>query len=125
MTVLESVSTLLGYYQLTPINCPRNGCPVPQLSWLFSDAILGLALVLLVVGLLGVWGAQLAYLLGAFLSAALFLLLVYTVLVAGGSYLSEVGAVVAAAATVANFAATRARSRLAEQANPMNLPVFG
>lgn len=105
------------------------GCPVPQLYlWL----LLPLGVIILIVGLLGVWGASLSYPAGAILSAVVLAVAGYTVFTladyaAYTSILNE-GAVDAAIATVAmlaNALGIRSKSMLAEQANPMNLPVFG
>jgi hypothetical protein len=131
-TVLESIWVI--YAQVTAINapCSINLCNAPQLSPLYTDVIFGLAAILLVDGLLGTWGAWFAYPIGAALSAILLLLMGYSVWADSGylyltssSYQAAVGAALAAIALVANVGAARAKNRLSEQANPMNLPVFG
>ena len=93
---------------------------------------MGLAVVLLVVGALGLWGASVAYPAGAVFSAILLLLMGYAAyLDSGYPYLSTlvyqgaVGAAFAGVALVANVMGMRRSEGLSEQANPMNLPVFG
>lgn len=91
-----------------------------------------MALALLAVGAVGVWGASISYLAGAVLSAATLLVTGYTVAVVHGhGYPSTVsndaiiGVAFALVALLINLDAVRSKSGISEQANPMNLPVFG
>ena len=88
--------------------------------------------MLTVVGLVGLWGARRAYQAGALLSVVMAVILAYSALTEGGyPYLAAsvaqagIGAVLAGVAALTNVIAMRRRGRLVEQANPMNLPVFG
>ena len=132
LTVVEGLFAFYTIFESAPLSCPSNGCPLPQVSWPVGDVVTGLAVVLLVVGALGAWGASVAYPGGAFFSGVFLLILGYMVyLDSGYPYLSNLvyqgafGAVLAAAALGANVLGTRSRGGLSEQANPMNLPVFG
>ena len=132
LTVLEGLFALYTLFESTPINCPTSGCPLPQVSWPVNDVVMGLAVVLLVVGALGVWGASVAYPAGAVSSALLLLIMGYVAYLDSGypylatpMYQGILGAVLAAVAIGANLVGMRRNSELSEQANPMNLPVFG
>jgi len=132
LTVLESAWAIYSTYAVVPTACPLNGCPGPALGPVFSWVLVALSIVLFADGVLGAWGASFAYLPGAILSAALLLLLGYSAWADSGfsylaaeTYEAAAGAAVAALAAGANLVAIRARSGLSEQANPMNLPVFG
>ena len=107
-------------------------CGGPGFNPMFSVVGLGLGAAILVVGALGMWGARFAFLPGALLSAvALGVSGSSAWGLMGYSYLSDsefqalIGAGLAAAGLVLNLLAYRARSGISEQANPMNLPVFG
>ena len=133
LTVLAGLFAFYTLFENTPIDCPlADGCPLPQVSWPVGDVVMGLAVVLLVVGALGAWGASVAYPAGALFSALLLLIMGYAAyLDAGYPYLSTLmyegvaGAVLAAFALGANIIGMRRSPGLSEQANPMNLPVFG
>ena len=125
---------MLYVYFGSPIGtmCPAGGCPFPQFLSLYSVGGLFLAAVMLIIGVLGVWGASFAYRGGAIVCAAGVLFWVYAVAVTSGyGYLSTwtneglVGAAASAAAAALNLVGQRSRSGMTEQANPMNLPVFG
>jgi hypothetical protein len=130
LTVLEGIWMFYANFAgpTVMVSC-GVGCPVPQVYlWL----LLPLGVVILIIGLLGVWGASLAYISGAVGSAAALVVNGYTIFTlavfpAFSSVSNEaaVGATVAAVAMVANAFGTRAKTVLSEQANPMNLPVFG
>jgi hypothetical protein len=124
LTILESVWLLYGYFDVSKTSCPASGCPFPQFIPYFSEALFALPVVLLIVGALGVWGVGFAYLAGAVLSAFALLFMAYVVFLLESTN-AEVGAALAAIAIVANVVGMRGRSGLSEQANPMNLPVFG
>ena len=122
------VSVLLS----TPIVCPAGGCAGPHLIGLYWEVVIGLAALLVIDGALGFWGLAAAYRAGAALSAGMFLLMAYAVwasygypYLAGTSYGAGAGALLGGLGLAANVLGTRARSGLSEQANPMNLPVFG
>jgi len=89
-------------------------------------------LALLAVGVVEAWGASFSYVAGAVLSAAALVVTAYTVAVVfGQGYASTVsndaiiGVAFALVALLVNIEAMRSRSGISEQANPMNLPVFG
>jgi hypothetical protein len=134
LTVLEGIWLFYAYFTgptvyVGAVIC-GPGCPVPPQIYLWL--LLPLGVITLIVGLLGVWGASFAYLAATVLSATVLVVTGYTVFSLAGfaaytSILNE-AAVVAALAVVtmlANAFAIRAKTRLSEQANPMNLPVFG
>ena len=132
VTALEGAFAFYTLSQSTPVSCQSGGCPLPQVSWPIGDVVTGLAVVLLVTGALGLWGAAIAYPAGAFFSFLFLVLIGYAAyLDAGYSYLANLedqelaGAALAAVALVVNLLGMRARRELSEQANPMNLPVFG
>jgi hypothetical protein len=132
LTVVEAIALIYAYFDVVVYSCPANGCPGPSFIPTYSVVTLGLAAMLLIVGALGVWGAPSAYLGGAVLSAAALLVTGYTVAVTfGHGYLSTASddAIIAAAfalvALVVNIEAARSKGGISEQANPMNLPVFG
>jgi len=130
LTVLEGIWLFYANFAgpTVYVSC-GVGCPVPQdFLWL----LLPLGVIILIIGLLGVWGASFAYPAGALLSGVVLVVTGYTVFTLAGfaaytSVLNEaaVDAAIAALAMLANALGIRARSRLSEQANPMNLPVFG
>lgn len=134
LTVLDSLWVFYLVYaaETVMINCPANGCPGPNFGGAYLDIAFVLAAVLLVDGLLGLWGAQWAYSAGAVLSAVLLLMLGYEAwasmpyaYLANEAYMAAAGAGISALALVLNTVASRSRVGLSEQANPMNLPVFG
>ena len=99
---------------------------------IYSLEAFAIALVALADGALGVWGASFAYLAGAVLSGAALLVTALTVFIASGNaYPSAVsndaiiGTAFALVALIVNVDAVRSKSDISEQANPMNLPVFG
>ena len=132
LTLLEGLFAFYTLFENVQVSCPSNSCPLPQVSWPVNDVVMGLAVVLLVVGALGLWGASVAYPAGAVFSAILLLLMGYAAyLDSGYPYLSTlmyqgaVGGTFAAVGLVANVMGMRRSEGLSEQANPMNLPVFG
>jgi len=89
-------------------------------------------LALLAVGAVGVWGASFSYAAGAVLSAAVLIVAGYTVAVVFGHGFSStvsndaiIGVAFALVALLVNIDAMRSKSSISEQANPLNLPVFG
>ena len=132
LTVLEGLFAFYTLLESAPISCPASSCPLPQVSWPVGDVVTGLAVVLLVVGALGAWGAAVAYPAGALFSGLLLLVMGYAAyLDSGYPYLSSlmyqgvIGGGLAALALAANIVGMRRSEGLSEQANPMNLPVFG
>jgi hypothetical protein len=128
--MVEAAWFLYAYYDAPATSCSSQGCPsfIP----LYSVVSLVLVSMLLVVGGLGFWGASAAYVAGAVLSAAALALAGYTVAVVRGyGYLSTasndaaIGVAFALVALLVNIDAMRSRGGISEQANPMNLPVFG
>lgn len=120
-----------GVQLTTPIVCPADGCAGPHFVWLWQ-VVIGLAALLVIDGALGFWGVSASYWAGAALSAVLSFLMAYAAWASYGyPYLSgtmveaAVGAVLGGVGLAANVLGARARSGLPEQANPMNLPVFG
>ena len=132
LTVLEGLFAFYSLYENTPVSCPASACPLPQVNWPITDVVTGLAIVLLVEGALGVWGASFAYTFGAVFSVVFLSLMGYTAyLDSGYPYLATFvyegvsGVVLGVVALVANALGMRDSGGLSEQANPMNLPVFG
>ena len=132
LMIFESAWTLYMQFALTPTSCPANGCPGPQFVPAYSLVTVAIAVIISGDGILGMWGASFAYSVGAILSAVLLILLGYSAWVQYGfAFLQPeteqalVGAVLAGLALVTNIWATRGRGGIPEQANPMNLPVFG
>ena len=134
LTVLESAWLFYLYFGSPPasVMCPASGCEFPQFVPAYSLVGLALAAALLIVGILGVWGASFSYTGGAGLSAIVLLLMIYTFAVTSGyAYLSTwtdeaiAGTGLSLVAALGNVLAVRSRSGISEQANPLNLPVFG
>ncbi|MDG6983731.1 MAG: hypothetical protein JRN28_04200 [Nitrososphaerota archaeon] len=101
--------------------CPSGGCPVPFLQG--ADPVVGILLVL--DALVCFVGLRSAFVVGGVLSAVV---AAATALDwSGGAGLGAwAGLVVLSLASVVlDFLAFRHRGQLGEQANPMNLPVFG
>jgi hypothetical protein len=139
VTIVEALWVV--YLSLTPrpalLLCP-SGCPPLSFSATPAFHMLTLALVALLVvdGVMGVWGAWFAYPAGALFSATNALLMGYLYWVDGpsgsqGQYMASyaelelVAGILALVGLAINLVAMRHQSRLSEQANPMNLPVFG
>ena len=132
LTVLESVWLLYASYDSPMTSCLSTACPSQQFIPSYSWAAPGLALALLAVGAIGVWGASISYGAGAVLSAVALIVTGYTVVVVfGHGYASAIsndaiiGVALALVALLANIDAMRSKGGISEQANPMNLPVFG
>ncbi len=132
MTVVESLLGLYISFQNVSVLCPANGCPWPSPYLSHSLPALFLELVLLALGLLGLWGAFIAFPAGTVASAVFALLMGYTAwtdssygYLADESMMALVGLVAAGVAVAVNAWAWRTRTGISEQANPMNLPVFG
>ena len=133
LTILESAGLLYAsLLDVATYSCPANGCAGPSFIPLYTPVFIVLALVALLIGALGLWGASFAYPGGALVSAAELLLTGYTVIVVNGyAYLSKasqdgiIGSALALVALIANVIAMMDKSSISEQANPMNLPVFG
>lgn len=128
-----------AYVSLTPTPpvefCPAGvPCPGPTFSQsgVFVLLMMACAVLLVLDGLLGLWGAWFAYPVGAVVSAALLATTGYAYWSDSAvSYMASwtinelVAAVVSAVGLTTNAVAWRVRSAISEQANPMNLPVFG
>jgi len=132
LTVLESGWVLYAYYDAPLTSCLSTACPSQPFLPLYSWGAPALALALLAVGVVEAWGASFSYVAGAVLSAAALVVTAYTVAVVfGQGYASTVsndaiiGVAFALVALLVNIEAMRSRSGISEQANPMNLPVFG
>jgi len=132
LTILESVWLLYAYYDAPVASCLPPACPAQPFIPIYTWATLGLAFALILIGALGVWGASFSYPLGGLLSAAALFVTGWTVVVSlGNGYApatandAMIGVAFALVALLANVDAMRAKSGLSEQANPMNLPVFG
>jgi len=132
LTIFESFWAALIQVQGVAVSCPSGGCAWPSPYLLHSWEMLILVAALLVVGVLGFWGASFAYPAGAVLSGIMLIVMGYSAwsdsaygYLQGESQLALVGAGLAAAALALNFIGVMRKSGLSEQANPMNLPVFG
>ena len=134
LTVLESAWLLYASYDAPLSNClaTSTACPSQPFIPLYSWAAPALALALLAVGVIGIWGASFSYRAGAVLSAAALILTGYTVAVVLESGYDPttsndaiIGVAFALVALMVNIDAMRSRSGISEQVNPMNLPVFG
>lgn len=141
LTVVEGMWLLYSYFQTMGVfvgcrlgsgsplvNCGGYPIPIPTGTWI----ALVLVAALIIVGALGMWGASIAYPAGSALSTIALLLTGYTVAVTRSyGYLSfatndaALGVAFSLVALLVNLQAMRAKSGLSEQANPMNLPVFG
>jgi hypothetical protein len=147
VTLLEGIAPLYVVFVggdpfIYATSCVSFGCPSPTFgqSAEFQALMLGLGALMVADGAVGVWGARKAYLLGVVISC-LFLCVAGTAyffdnhaISSGQSILRYPAAVVAdevvflvlsVLGIVFNLIALRTRGRLPEQANPMNLPVFG
>ncbi len=132
LTVIESFWVAYAQVQVVEVSCPAVGCTWPSPYLLHSPVVLLLAVLLFGVGLLELWGASVAFLAGALLSVAALFVMGYSAwtdgaygYLQGEAQLAWIGAGFAVAALAANVFGARRRSALSEQANPMNLPVFG
>ena len=132
LTVLESIWLLYANYDAPTTGCLSTSCQGQPFIPLYSWATPALAVALLIIGAFALWGASFSYLAGGVLSAAALFVTGYTVVVVfGHGYVSTVsndaiiGVAFALVALVVNVDAMRARGGISEQANPMNLPVFG
>ena len=132
LLILEGVWMLYSYQAQVSTPCSINVCPGPQFTSFFPNLLLGLAIALLIVGAFALWGASVAFPAGGVLSVALVLAMGYAAwtdtmfyYLAGLTLQGVIGAVLGAIGAVANIMAMRARDKISEQANPMNLPVFG
>ena len=132
LTVLEAVWLLYAYYDAPTISCQSTGCPSQAFIPLYSFATPALVAALLIIGALALWGASFSYVAGGVLSAASLFVTGYTVAVVfGHGYVATVsddaviGVAFALVALLANVEGMRSKGGISEQANPMNLPVFG
>jgi len=132
LTILEAAWLLYAGYDAPMTSCLSTACPPQPFIPLYSLAVPALAVALLVVGAVEIWGAPFSYVAGGVLSAAALLVTGWTVaIVFGHGYSSTVsddaiiGVAFALAALLVNIDAVRSKSSISEQANPMNLPVFG
>lgn len=119
-------------YLTVAMACPFNGCPGAAVGGVLGDAVMVLGVLLILDGAVGVWGARSAYWGGVALSAAFLAGMAYVAWADSAySFLSyavrdaEIGVALALVALAVNVLATRAGGGISEQANPMNLPVFG
>ena len=133
LLIVEAVWVFYAQIVAVPVfACPSNGCPGPGFNPVYSQALLVFAAILIVDGLIGIWGSWFAYPAGALLSMILLLVMGYSAWIdVGYTYLvglfsqDLVGAALAGIALLVNLVAWRTKYALSEQANPMNLPVFG
>lgn len=131
LSILEAIWVIYALYEAPLVGCSTPLCPGLSFNPLFPQIMIGLAAVLLVIGLIGIWGSWFAYPAGALFSAILLAAMGYSAWAEGGYtyivgeyYQALIGAL-AAIALLVNLLAWRSRTVLSEQANPMNLPVFG
>lgn len=100
--------------------CPAAGCPIPVLQ----EAVPFMGVVLVLVSAVSIIGLRFTFMLGGALSALVAAITLYNW--AGQS--SNAFALLAALSLLSlifSLLALRSRGSLKEQANPMNLPVFG
>ena len=101
--------------------CPSGGCPVPILQ--AAVPVIGVFLALDAV--VCFVGFRRAFMVGGVLSAMVAAIVLYSW---AGRYGGEAWAslvVLSLASVILDLLALRPREQLKEQANPMNLPVFG
>jgi hypothetical protein len=103
--------------------CPLNGCPIATSAVKITVPILGI--MLLVDGLVGLYGLRLAFSLGGILSAVIGAIVLYEWAGQNPGAVATGLVVVSFLGVIADLLAINARGGLSEQANPMNLPVFG
>ena len=132
LTVLESIWLLYASYDAPMTSCLYSACPAQPFIPLYSLAAPALAVALLAVGAVEIWGASFSYVAGGALSAAALFVTGWTVVVIYGhgyaptfSDDAMIGVAFALVALLINIGAIRSKSNISEQANPMNLPVFG
>jgi Na+/melibiose symporter-like transporter len=101
--------------------CPNGGCPVPVLQGAFP--IVGV--VLFLDSLVCLFGLRSAFFIGGVLSAVIAAITLYNWAGASGGEVWASLVVVSLASVILDILAVRPRGQLKEQANPMNLPVFG
>jgi hypothetical protein len=130
LTVLESIWGVYLFWvtQAYGLCTPSGLSFCVQFPSLLSQALLALVVLLLVDGLLGAWGARFAFYGGALLSVVFLLVSGYSAWLWGaeiGGLVSWIGVGLSVLGIVANVLAIRGKNLISEQANPMNLPVFG
>jgi hypothetical protein len=103
--------------------CPVNGCSIATSAVKIVIPLLGI--MLLVDGLVGLYGLRLAFSLGGIFSAVIGVIVLYEWAGRNPGEVATGLAVVSFLAVIANLLAISARGGLSEQTNPMNLPVFG
>lgn len=134
LTIVEGAWLLYSFFYgpVVGFTCLGNGGGCSPFPTTYLWASLPLGVILLIVGALGVWGASAAYTGGIIISVVTLAVMGQAVVADAGYAIfhwsnnaSVVGAVLAVIAIGVNLAGKRARGGLSEQANPMNLPVFG
>lgn len=130
LTVLESIWGVYMLFATFPVGlCAPPGCSSPRFPAVFPQVALLLVVVLLVTGMLGAWGAKFAFYGGAFFSGAFLLVTGYSAWLWGAGVVegltSWMGVGLSVLGIAANVLAIRDENQMSEQANPMNLPVFG
>lgn len=101
-------------------------------SPVYGDALIVLVLALFVDGALGLWGVAAAYKAGVVLTAVISVLMAVSAWAyygypypASWVFAGAAGATLGAIGCATNVMAARGGAGISEQANPMNLPVFG
>lgn len=128
MNVLDGAWVL--YYVLSPwssigLSVPPFGASSPTLLYGgLPEVVLGLGILLLIDAAVCHWGARLAFFAGVILSAGLIVSDSMAFSTLGGLPLVA-GTLLSVVCAIANFMAFRGTQSIPEQANPMNLPVFG
>lgn len=128
MNVLEGAWVL--FYVLSPwspigLSVPPFGVSSPNLLYGgLPEVVLVLGVLLLVDAVVCRWGASLAFFVGVILSAGLLVSNAMAYSTLGGIPLVA-GMLISIIAAIADFLASRGTQKIPEQANPMNLPVFG
>lgn len=118
------------YYVLSPwstigLSLPPFGASSPTLLYGgLPEVVLALGVLLLADVVVCRWGPRPAFFAGVVLSAGLLVSNAMAYSTLGGIPLIA-GMILSVLGAVADFEATRSVQRIPEQANPMNLPVFG
>ena len=132
LSVVEALWVFHAVLSSSAVGCTASSCLGPSINPLVAQLALVVGVLLLFDGVLGFWGAWFAFPVGLVLSLVLLASSGYTYwLLSGYSTLQSqsgqalIGVAVAVIGVAGNALAMRAKTVVPEEANPMNLPVFG